>query len=1071
MKKLLLLATLVLGVVSCMKDQSLEAGKGGETDFVLSVALPSEATRAIGQDSALGAIDNGIDLDQYDIRYVLGVYDAKGNLAKREVKYEDETETTFALRLIPGRDYRFVVWADFVSEGSKTALHYDVEDLTNIKLIGDQKAMDETRDAYTDVVKIEKFNAASTVELELKRPFAKLRVVTNDMDELYTQAALVSGKVVYTQKVYTTFNALTAEAGELDNVEKEFPYNDATSYTEKAADEKTLFADYLFGAENDVIYFTLDVEDATGLEIDQVVFNTNIPVKRNHLTTIYGSVLTDANSVSVKIDSAFKNGSEWNPAEDEYDVEVWDGVTVTEPAYDAATKTYTVINGAELAWVAAEVNNGTKFEGKTVVLDRNIDLGREEWTPIGCSGKYFDGTFDGCGHVVGNFLVTRQEGHAGLFGNARAIIKNLTVVDAKIVANHYAGGIVGQGYVKVDNCHVNNIDITLTTKNGDLGDKAGGLVGQNCEGTNMYITNSSAKNVKIQGYRDLGGIAGMAHRGNKVTGCSVENITILQDLSVNYEATTPTTLAGVVGRVHANIGEYANNTESNVEVSVIIAEGLTQNVDTETYTVSSVEGLQVLAEIVENEPSADIVLGGDIDLSQFVITRSMVSNWTPIGTSEKPYTGTFDGNGCTIKNLTLVESEAKEGKAYIGFFGYAKNATIKNVTFENVYINIPCLDIDHSQGHIGAVAGSLEGTSTIENVTVKGDVQIYATQDANGASRVAVIAGGNAYGNVTMKNVHVIANEGSYLTANNNTGALAGQLQGKMYFENCSSNIDVTVNKFFAGGLVGIAAGDSKFVNCHTSGDVAVVAGRAGRANDHYRVGGIAGGWADGKTKVCTLEGCSYTGKVSGKNSDGSVAEVLDYAGYVGRGYTLTNCAGSTVIIDGAKYVQAYDNVYGVYYYNGAIMDVAGVKAIILEVEDGFMAVSVEEKNLKGLSATDAAAWAEDLGEGWSLASIYELDAIHAARKTLNVALAADNAENALFCETDYYADGKYALYISSTAAEGNDPQGQAYFSNRVHVKYFNLNGYWDYPYSTFATISKYAPLKDNYFARAVYAL
>ena len=1066
MKKLLLLATLVLGVVSCMKDQSFEAGKGGETDFVLSVALPSEATRAIGQNSALGAIDNGIDLSQYDIRYVLGVYDANGNLAKRDVKYEDATETTFALRLIPGRDYRFVVWADFVqrnAEGVVTLAHYDVEDLTNIKLIGDQKAMDETRDAYTDVVKIEKFNGASTVELELKRPFAKLRVVTNDMDELYTQAALVSGKVVYTQKVYTTFNALTAEAGDLDNVEKEFLYNDATSYTENADDEKTLFADYLFGAENDVIYFTLDVEDATGLEIDQVVFNTNIPVKRNHLTTIYGPVLTDANSVSVKIDDNF--------AQPEYVVEVWDGVTVTEPAYDAATKTYTVINGAELAWVAAEVNNGTKFEGKTVVLDRNIDLGREEWTPIGCSGKYFDGTFDGCGHVVGNFLVTRQEGHAGLFGNARAIIKNLTVVDAKIVANHYAGGIVGQGYVKVDNCHVNNIDITLTTKNGDLGDKAGGLVGQNCEGTNMYITNSSAKNVKIQGYRDLGGIAGMAHRGNKVTGCSVENITILQDLSVNYETTTPTTLAGVVGRVHANIGEYANNTESNVEVSVIIAEGLTQNVDTETYTVSSVEGLQVLAEIVENEPSADIVLGGDIDLSQFVITRSMVSNWTPIGTSEKPYTGTFDGNGCTIKNLTLVESEAKEGKAYIGFFGYAKNATIKNVTFENVYINIPCLDIDHSQGHIGAVAGSLEGTSTIENVTVKGDVQIYATQNANGASRVAVIAGGNAYGDVTMKNVHVIANEGSYLTANNNTGALAGQLQGKMYFENCSSNIDVTVNKFFAGGLVGIAAGDSKFVNCHTSGDVAVVAGRAGRANDHYRVGGIAGGWADGKTKVCTLEGCSYTGKVSGKNSDGSVAEVLDYAGYVGRGYTLTNCAGSTVIIDGAKYVQAYDNVYGVYYYNGAIMDVAGVKAIILEVEDGFMAVSVEEKNLKGLNATDAAAWAEGLGEGWSLASIYELDAIHAARKALNVALAADNAENALFCETDYYTAGKYALYISSTAAEGNDPQGTAYYANRVHVKYFNLNGYWDYPYSTFATINKSAPLKDNYFARAVYAL
>ena len=338
-----------------------------------------------------------------------------------------------------------------------------------------------------------------------------------------------------------------------------------------------------------------------------------------------------------------------------------------------------------------------------------------------------------------------------------------------------------------------------------------------------------------------------------------------------------------------------------------------------TATVDSAEGLAAVAqEIAAGTIASDatIELSEDIDLA--ALTRTVENNWTPIGTSEKPFTGTFNGRGRSIKNLALVESEAKEGKAYIGFFGFAKDATIKNVTFENVYINIPCLDIDHSQGHIGAVAGSLEGTSTIENVTVKSDIQVYATQDANGASRVAVVAGGNSYGNVTMKNVHVIANDGSYLIANNNTGALAGQLQGKMVFENCSSNIDVTVNKFFAGGLVGIAAGDSYFKNCHTTGDVAVVAGREGRHNDEYRVGGIAGGWADGKTKVCTLENCSYTGNVSGKNADGAVAEPLDYFGYVGRGYTLANCEGSKVIINGVEIVQVGNAApYGVYTING----------------------------------------------------------------------------------------------------------------------------------------------------------
>ena len=339
--------------------------------------------------------------------------------------------------------------------------------------------------------------------------------------------------------------------------------------------------------------------------------------------------------------------------------------------------------------------------------------------------------------------------------------------------------------------------------------------------------------------------------------------------------------------------------------------------------INFAKGLKLFAEAV-NEGNKfagkTVTLNCDVDLNN--------EQWASIGTSENPFSGIFDGNGKTIKNLSIVESEAKEGKAYVGFFGYAKNATIKNVTFENVNLNIACLDIAHSQGHIGAVAGSLEGTSTIENVTVKGDIKVEATLENNGASRVAVVAGGNAYGNVTMKNVHVIANEGSYLKANNNVGALAGQLQEKNVFENCSSNINVTGYKFFAGGIIGLAAGDSQFTNCHTTGDVTILAGREGRGNDHYRVGGIAGGWADGKTNVCTLINCSYEGEISGKNADGSVATDLDYEGYVGRGYTLNGCGGSKVIINGKEYVQVSDTVHGFYTVNG-VYEIGNAAALV----------------------------------------------------------------------------------------------------------------------------------------------
>ena len=669
-EKFLALAALVLGMVSCQTDvvDGVKVDANGEAPVTIQVSLP-EGTRA---DSALGAIDNQIDLSKYDIRFILAVYDESGELAKgRMEQIGDEDTASFSFRLVPGRKYHFVAWADFVTEGTDADLHYNTADFPVVTLMGNQNLNDESRDAYTQVVTVDNFSGAASIpQMVLKRPFAKLRVVTTDMNQLYSP---LNGAIVeYTTKVYTSFNALSSVV----SGEPEFVGAKSISYGEDYANnvygapvngEMTLFADYLFGGESDRVMFKVNVTDNTTFDIPTIEFNTNIPVQRNHLTTLYGPVLTDANNVTITIDDNFE--------QPDYNVDIWDGESKTEPTFetDATTgETVAVIDSAsDLAWLADFVNN-------------------------------------------------------------------------------------------------------------------------------------------------------------------------------------PSTRA-------------AN--------------------------------------------AINFVLAADIDLDN--------QPWTPIGTEANNFTGVFDGNGHSIKNLNIVVDEAKEGKAYMGLLGYANNATVKNLTLENVNINVACLDIDHSQGHIGAVAGSLEGTSTIEDVTVKGDVTVYTTQTANGASRVAVIAGGNAYGDVTMKNVHVIANEGSSLVANNNVGALAGQLQGKMMFENCSSNINVTANKFFAGGLVGIAAGDSYIKNCHTTGDVAVVAGRENRHNDEYRVGGIAGGWADGKTKVFTLEGCTYTGTISGKNSDGSVAEPLDYAGYVGRGYTLTNCAGSKVIVNGVAYIQKYDDVYGVYENEG----------------------------------------------------------------------------------------------------------------------------------------------------------
>ena len=349
MKKLLLFAALVLGTVSCMKDNSFDANVGGEADVVLSVALPADVTRAMDADSALGAIGN-IDLAQYDIRYILEVFDASNTLAKRVENYEDtEISTTFELRLIPGRAYTFVVWADFVAQGTEDALHYNAEDLRNIEIIGAQNAMDESRDAYTGTYYVENFSSSSQINFELKRPFAKLRVVTNDIDEIYSD--LQSAEIEYTVATYQQFDALKKTASEPSLVTKSVNYTkEAYLYDGEPTTEgeQTLFADYIFGTENGTVQFVMTVTDNVEV-LNPINFNTAIPVQTNYLTTIKGAILTDPGKVTVEIVHAFEGFIDEN--------------------LDTNETTTTVNNTAEFAAAFAE-DSGVEV----IVLNEDINL-------------------------------------------------------------------------------------------------------------------------------------------------------------------------------------------------------------------------------------------------------------------------------------------------------------------------------------------------------------------------------------------------------------------------------------------------------------------------------------------------------------------------------------------------------------------------------------------------------------------------------------------------------------------------------------------------------------------------
>lgn len=629
------------------------------------------------------------------------------------------------------------------------------------------------------------------------------------------------------------------------------------------------------------------------------------------------------------------NGNEYTINNLKIDLKDKGGVGLFGVVYNATFKNFT-LNNIDIKSVESEDDpvNSSGAEGKA-----NYIVGGHMGAIVGYDTQAGTLNFEnvhltGLIKIEGETRAAQGQRIGGIIGgrsSSTVTFQNVTIkgdTGSYIKGYCSTAGISGQfqGAATYENVHT-DIDVYAVTFG------AGGIAGIARHGS-TFTNCSSAGNITLDAsktqlssysanypYR-VGGIAGCWSEGGKTGVLTLTDCSYTGTLtSIDKDGKTPEVFdyAGYVGRGYGlNSCQGSTVTIDDIDYVQAFDEAANSgiyNVDG-VLTINSVANFKVFASKVNSGitfAGKNVALGADIDLKN--------EEWTPIGTEANHFKGTFEGNNKVIKNLKITVTEAKEGKAYIGLFGYAEDVTIQDVIFENVDLNVACLDIDHSQGHIGAVAGSLEGTCLIENVTVRGNIKVEATTTANGASRVAVVAGGNSYGNVTMKNVHVQANEGSYLKANNNVGALAGQLQGVSVFENCSSNIDVTGTKFFAGGIIGLAAGDQTFTNCSTTGNITITAGREGKIHDHYRVGGIAGGWADGAKNVCTLTSCSYTGTLSGTNADGSVAEAFDYAGYVGRGYTLNNCKGSKVVIDGVEYVQAYNtaNEAGIYYVNGKL--------------------------------------------------------------------------------------------------------------------------------------------------------
>lgn len=711
--KFLALAALVLGMVSCQNDfDGANVGNKGEVDLTLSVAVPEMETRAAGNTSDEGGLTN-IDLENdYDIRYILEVYDANGKLAKeRMYSFEDTAaNTTFNLRLVPGRGYSFVVWADFVPQvnGERDAAepydyHYNTSaGLTKVMVVEDHwTAIDESRDAYTGKHFEADFRSSSSILVTLTRPFAKLRVVTTDIKELYGDLMPETVKVNYLNTYfYNEFNALTQDVeGQPEATDvKVVNLNTMTYKNEnpKGTGVMTLFADYFFRATDDRVMFTMDVVDNNDQTIPTIVFNTNIPVKRNYLTTVMGPVLTDANSISVTIEEGFANGTEWNPEDDKYDVEAWDGKTLAAPVDSNNDGIYEISTGAQFAYFAAGVNGtlpataATRAEkvnwAKTnMILTENIDLGGEPWTPIGTTTAY-SGVFDGNGKTVANLVVSTGSGDAvGLFGEIyKGTIKDLNVINATINGHNKVGVILGCNTCgKVENCDVDGATVIATTLDDNGGNLVGAIVGYlTADSGAASVVGCSVKNATITAFRDVAAVVGTATGNSKPTvkECHAEDVTVIADQLPVYEEGDKDGNAGVI------VGRQA---------SVTVIDGCTS---TNVVVIRKVDSTKEFENALKDRRNEDVIYVGEGDV---VLPASLAVNGVNKLTIEgldtnaavkfnSKASGADGGLNCYADNTELIFKNIKvvspnTGSAYTGGFGRAKSVLFDNCYYEGQY--------------------------------------------------------------------------------------------------------------------------------------------------------------------------------------------------------------------------------------------------------------------------------------------------------------------------------------------------------------------------------------------------
>lgn len=188
---------------------------------------------------------------------------------------------------------------------------------------------------------------------------------------------------------------------------------------------------------------------------------------------------------------------------------------------------------------------------------------------------------------------------------------------------------------------------------------------------------------------------------------------------------------------------------------------------------------------------------------------ALTGSWTPIGTEENPFSGTFDGDGYTVDGLTIQG----DGDGASGLFGVVEDGAVRNLGVTGGELS--------ADGTVGLIAGILRGGEIVRCytagiVTVSGDGSnaggIAGTVEESTGTADGAVQGGDGI----IENCYSLADVFGKDGAGQKLGGLAGYVSAGRV-EGCYSTGNIAGDKLAyrnLGGIVGFAESEAVIRSC-----------------------------------------------------------------------------------------------------------------------------------------------------------------------------------------------------------------------------------------------------------------